>query len=215
MRRIAGAWLTAGLIVCAPAARAQEPPPPIGPVVLDVHGTVPKFPSNAQLADSRSLALNELPGVGLGLHAAAHVYVFRWKAVTFGLGGDLTMARAHTSGIQSGDQIVQRAVTERFTHFAPELSFNFGTGDGWSYISGGIGPSIWRIVPDGALPAPADQERLRTIDYGGGARWFIRRHLAFSFDVRFFAIDPGSVGFGVGSPRTTFIVAGAGISLKP
>ena len=45
--------------------------------------------------------------------------------------------------------------------FTPQLSLNFGTGDGWSYISGGLGPSIWSIVPDGAQPLPADDERLR------------------------------------------------------
>jgi hypothetical protein len=69
-------------------------------------------------------------------------------------------------------------------------------------------------VPDSASPTPSDEERLFTIDYGGGARWFIKRHLAFSFDVRFYAINPGTVGPNVGSPRTTLLIMGAGISLK-
>ena len=33
--------------------------------------------------------------------------------------------------------------------------------------------------------------RLKTINYGGGARWFAKAHVAFSFDVRFYAINPG------------------------
>ena len=95
-------------------------------------------------------------------------------------------------------------MTERYSTLAPQLSFNFGSGNGWSYISGGIGRSIWSIVPDGLDPLPADQERLKTINYGGGARWFIKNHLAFSFDVRFYATSPSeSFEFLPGSPRTT------------
>jgi hypothetical protein len=205
------------LLACAlPAAvAAQEPPPRIGPFVLDVHGTFPSFPDDTQLALSRALAQGDLPGVGLGLHAGAHVYVFTWKAMTVGLGGAAAVARAHSAEKQRSGVVIAQAVTERFAHAAPELSFNFGSGNGWSYVSGGIGLSTWSVVPDGYPPTSADEERLRTINYGGGARWFIRRHLAFSFDVRFYAIDPGSPhGDRPGSPRTTLLIAGAGVSLK-
>jgi hypothetical protein len=191
---------------------AQEPPPPIGPFVLDVHGTVPNFPDDAQLAASRGLSQADLPGVGFGVHAAAHVYVFKWKAMTVGLGGSVAAARAHAS---QKDAVVAQATTEKFAHAAPELSFNFGTGNGWSYISGGIGLSTWSIVPEGSVPSAADEQRLRTINYGGGARWFIKKHLAFSFDARFYQLDPGTPTiFGPGSPRTTLLIAGAGISVK-
>jgi hypothetical protein len=70
-------------------------------------------------------------------------------------------------------------------------------------------------VPEGAVPGPADQERLKTVNYGGGARWFTKRRLAFTFDVRFYAIDPGTPQRGrAGSPRTTMLIVGAGISVK-
>jgi hypothetical protein len=204
------------LLLGARAAAAQEPPPRIGPFVVDLHGTVPRFPSdNQQLADSRGLQLVELPGSGLGVHAGAHVYLLKWKAVTFGLGADLTMARAHQSAPQLGPDAFGRAVTERFTHFAPQLSFNFGDGDGWSYISGGIGTSTWSVVPDGQREKDPDVEHLKTINYGGGARWFIKRHLAFSFDVRFYAIDPSTPLPDLpNGPRTTLLIMGAGISVK-
>jgi hypothetical protein len=117
-------------------AIAQEPPPKIGPFVVDVHGTFPHFPDNAQLAASRGVDQRELPGLGFGLHAGAHVYVYKLKAVTFGLGGEITEARAHESAHQFSADDSSRAVTERFSHLAPILSFNFGDGDGWSYISG-------------------------------------------------------------------------------
>ena len=95
------------------------------------------------------------------------------------------------------------------------VSFNFGDGDGWSYLSGGIGTSTWSLVPDGLPPAAPDTEHLKTINYGGGGRWFIKRHLAFSFDVRFYAIEPTTPIPGHPSgPRTTLLIMGAGVSVK-
>jgi hypothetical protein len=193
------------------SVRAQEPPPPIPHVVLDIRGTFPKFTQEEQLAASRGLQVAELPGRGLGGDAGLHVYVFRWKAVTFGLGAQVTLGRGTTSA--EGTSV--RAVTERFTSFTPQLSFNFGDGEGWSYISGGIGVSQRVIVPTGGEITEVDEERLRTVNYGGGARWFIKTHLAFTFDVRFHQIDPGTPHFGLpGSPRSTLFVMGAGVSLK-
>jgi hypothetical protein len=108
-----------------------------------------------------------------------------------------------------------RTVTERLTYLGPQISFNFGTGAGWSYLSGGIAASTWSLVPDGQAPLPPDEERLQTIDYGGGARWFAKPHLAFSLDVRFYAVNPSTPIPGLpGGPRNTFFVFGAGISLK-
>lgn len=208
--------LVLALLTAARPAAAQGPPPRFPRLVIDAHGTVPRFPTeDQQLAASRGLVLRELPGAGLGLHAGAHVYVLTWKAVTFGLGADVTVARARRSAPQLSAEEFGRATTAQFTHVAPEISFNFGDGDGWSYISGGIGPGTWAIVPDGTSAGPADTERLQTINYGGGARWFIKRHLAFSFDIRFYAINPGTpVLDRPGSPRTTMTIMGAGISLK-
>ena len=210
------ALLLIGAALLIPSrVRAQEPPPKIGPFAFDVHGTVPHFPNDTQLMNSRELLTREMPGVGLGLHLSANVYLYKWKALTFGLGGDAAVARAHHGSELIAVDTVGRAVTERFTYVAPELSFNFGTGDGWSYLSGGIGRSQWSIVPDGAAPLNADRERHETINYGGGARWFARPHLAFSVDARFYAIYPGSPdGTRPGSPRTTLLIVGAGISVK-
>jgi hypothetical protein len=145
----------------------------------------------------------------------AHVYLLKWRAVTFGIGGELTFGRAHsTPSTAAGQTRVLRPVRERFTSVAPQLSFNFGTGHGWSYLSGGIGRSVWSIHPDGAEPGEADLEQLKTINYGGGARWFAKQHLAFSLDIRFYAIDPGTPFASTGSPRTTLMIFGAGVSVK-
>lgn len=195
----------------AQRADAQEPPP-IPRFVVDLHGTVVNFPADPNLAFSRGLDQAELPGRGLGGDVAVHAYPFKYRAVTFGIGGRLTTSRAH----RTQDQLsVLRPVTERFTYLGPQLSFNFGTGAGWSYISGGIAASTWSVVPDGSIAQPPDEERLRTIDYGGGARWFAKPHLAFSFDVRFYAINPSSPTLALaGGPRKTLMVVGVGISVK-
>jgi outer membrane protein with beta-barrel domain len=192
---------------------AQEPPPRIGPFVVDLHGTVPLFPEDLQLAQSRGMSLAELPGSGLGIQVGVHVYVFKWRAVTFGVGGEYASSRAKQTPLEGVTDV--RAATETFESLSPQLSFNFGTGHGWSYISGGIGLSTWYLVPEGQEPFPSDSEKLRTINYGGGARWFAKSHLAFSFDVRLYAIDPGTPYFGYpGSPRTTLLIIGAGVSVK-
>jgi hypothetical protein len=165
-----------------------------------------------ELAASRGLNLQELPGRGFGGAVGLHLYPFKAGPVTFGVGGRLSTTQA---GRTPAPQSSLRSVNGRFTHFGPQLSLNFGSGAGWSYLSGGISTSKWSIVPDGAVPLPPDEEGLKTLDYGGGARWFAKPHLAFSFDVRFYAVNPGTPVPGLPSgPRTTLLVVGAGISLK-
>jgi len=211
----AGVSLVLVLSVSAIPARAQEPPPPIPLFVVDVQGNVPRFPQDPILAHSRDISLTELPGAGLGGQLGVHVYFFRFKAMTVGVGGQTIVARAkQTPPTDVQNQI--KAVTEKFRSLSGQISLNFGSGTGWSYLSGGIGRTNWSIVPEGRKLLPGDEEVLKTINYGGGARWFAKSHLAFSFDVRLYAINPGvaSLPGHIGSPRTTFMVIGAGVSLK-
>ena len=223
MRISAAAFALLSVFAIARPARAQEPPPRIPFVVVDVHGSIPMFPSDsAGLAESRGMTLAELPGSGLGLQGAVTLYPLKLKAVTFGIGGEVIVSRSRQSAdaatiaaAVAAGLASPRSSEERFRSFAPQLSFNFGNGNGWSYISGGIGRSNWALVPDGQEGYPPDSEVLKTINYGGGARWFMKRHVGFSFDVRFYAINPGTIYQGiVGSPRTTLTVINAGVSIK-
>jgi hypothetical protein len=223
MRVLVASLVVIPIFLAARSARAQDPPPRLPWVVIDLHGTVPRFPSDSQpLADSRGMRLEELPGSGLGVQAGVHIYPFKWRVVTFGIGGEFTAGRGRQmppapveGAVPVAGAPILRPSEERFVSIAPQLSLNFGTGHGWSYLSGGLGQSVWAIVPEGQEGFPPDFERLRTVNYGGGARWFMKSHLAFSFDVRFYAIDPGTVYQGFpGSPRTTLTVISAGISLK-
>ena len=205
------------LLAVASPARAQDPPPRIPWFAVDLHASVPRFPDSDLLAASRDVVLAELPGRGLGLQTAVTLYPVRWRAVTFGIGGELITSRARKTPAApaAGQTTTLRATEERFRSIAPQLSFNFGSGHGWSYISGGLGRSTWSLVPADRAAFPSDAEALKTINYGGGARWFMKSHLAFSFDVRFYAINPGAPYLSVpGTPRTTLLVIGAGASIK-
>ena len=150
------------------AAFAQEPPPKIGPFVVDLHGTVPRFPEDVTLAGSRAMTLAELPGSGLGIQIGLHLYLAKWRAITFGVGGEFTSGRATQTPAEGA---TGRAATETFRCLSPQISFNFGNGNGWSYISGGIG---WATLTTGRVdkPLPDAGSGTKTINYGGGARWF-------------------------------------------
>jgi len=209
------------LVAVCSSASAQQAPPRIGPIVFDAHLTFPSFPSDSQqLADSRPLiSVTDLPVLGRGIDIAGQLYLLKVRKVTFGIGGNLMIGTSHSSvpTLPAGQTSFAHAVDERYTSFAPQVSINFGNGNGWSYLSGGIGQSTWSLVAvaDGITEGPADREALPTINYGGGARWFNKKHVGFSFDVRFYAINPGTP-FNVfpGIPRTRLLVMGAGVSVK-
>jgi len=194
-------------------AFAQDPPPPLPRVVVDLHGVIPVFPNDAeQLASSRGMKVAELPGAGYGARAGAHVYFLKIKAMTFGAGGE-AMLGASSSTPAEGTGLLP--VDERLKTASGQLSVNFGSGHGWSYLSGGMGRSLWSLHAAGSSLTNADTEALPTVNYGGGARWFAKKHLAFSVDVRLYEIQPGSpIAERPGSPRTRLLVVSAGISLK-
>jgi hypothetical protein len=221
MRRAVLALFAAASLSVHGRADAQNAPTPFPRVVVDLHGIVPVFPNdNAQLANSRfvternePLTVGELPGAGFGGRIGVHAYLFKWKAITFGIGGEVFSAKSTSNPSDPSLNLVP--VAERLTSADGQVSFNFGSGHGWSYLSGGFGRSQWSIIPAGQPATSADAESLPTANYGGGAHWSIRRHLGFSLDFRLYEIQPGSpTSTGPGSPRTRLLVAGAGIFLK-
>jgi hypothetical protein len=191
---------------------------------------VPKFPDDGQLAASRALSQAELPGSGMGLSAGIHIYLPKIAGITVGIGGEAMIGQSSTSPpVNPPPATSLRPVTETFKEVSPQLSLNFGSGTGWSYLSVGIGRALWSVVPEGATPLDVDGTPLRTISYGGGARWFAKKRLAFSLDVRVYEINgglpsqdlqlppspPDIVTTGPpGSPRTLLLVIGAGISVR-
>lgn len=206
------------VVLAAPRpAFAQDTPPRIGPFAVDLRGSVAAFGGDQELASSRLLLEQQMPGMGFGFTAGAHVYAPKVIGIVFGFGGELFMARAHAAApeIIPISPLAFRPITETFRTISPQVSMNFGHGNGWSYLSVGFGTATWSILPDGVPPRPLDVEAIRTINYGGGGRWFIRKRMAFSLDVRLYEIDNGSATDGIpGSPRTLLLVIGAGISVR-
>ena len=225
--------LALALFVCPPAS-AQQPPPRIGPFAVDIRLNFPGFPTDsAQLAQSRAIKITDLPGRGMGLEIGGQYYLFKWRGMTIGAGASFLWSSSSSDALDPPPKPTPPPTTplppgtplppiytglgasENFRSFAPQVSFNFGSGAGWSYISGGLGGSVWSLVPGGQQPVEADEASLKTINYGGGARWFKKKHIGFTFDVRFYAINPGIPNDGYGlSPRTTLLVIGGGVSLK-
>ncbi|HVG70411.1 MAG TPA: hypothetical protein VM819_05850, partial [Vicinamibacterales bacterium] len=92
---------------------------------------------------------------------------------------------------------------------APQVSANFGTRDGWSYLSAGVGIASVATEAADVMPGENESGRLRVVNFGGGARWFITERLAFGFDVRAHRIAAGS-----GTPKTALFAVSAGLSIR-
>jgi hypothetical protein len=200
------AFLVAGL--ARPAAAQDER---IGVFVVDVRGAVPRLGQSPDVAAGLNVPVAALPSWGLGVDVDAHVYPLRTRLITFGLGGSFLLAR----GRQTPDPEVDLPEVETtFTAVSPQISLNFGHRQGWSYLSGGIGTSRYEnAVGEGGV-AP-DVPRAKTINYGGGARWFTNDHMAIAIDLRFYAINPQEAAPPVPArPRMTLMVLSVGLGFR-
>jgi hypothetical protein len=224
-RSLRAAVLAAAILLPAPGAHAQEPVPPlpaapleepIGPYVIDARGVWARFKDDAAIAAPLGVAASDLPTRGLGLTVGAHVYPLRTRSFALGLGGELLLrARAsrtvppQTEGGPDGPTVVTR-----MTAISPHISLNFGKRNGWSYISGGFGKSSFtaELEQDPVGDAVSSPSALH---YGGGARWFAKKHLAFSFDIRFYSIRAQEVTTTRPAyPAMRLMVLSAGIGLR-
>jgi hypothetical protein len=216
------------LVAHARPASAQKQAPP-GPFAIDVRGAFAGYTPTSVSAAPFGLQKGQMPARGLGIDLGAHVYPLRTKRITLGIGGNWLTSR----GNKVPDPLVlphDPTTREKFEAFSGQLSLNFGSSEGWSYISGGIGtsrrsiqkfPVITTTGADGKAtttqsdePLTAKGARSKTINYGGGARWFASSHVAFGFDLRWYAVGPSVSSETVPAlPRQTLFVANAGISI--
>jgi hypothetical protein len=208
------------LIVASSLAAAAQPVPadpqrPIGPFVVDVRGALATYPTSDAIAAPRGLTTGNLPSVGLGLDVGAHVYPLRGRVATLGVGASFLFTRASRSPgeTDAGTTPAGPTVTTRLSAFSPQVSLNFGSGGGWSYLSGGYGMSTLTASRDD-FP-DEDGDGVGTFNYGGGARWFTGDHLAVTFDLRFYAMGPAEpTSAAAGHPRLTQFVLSVGVSLR-
>ena len=179
--------MAACLLLSMAHAVAAQPEQPVGGYVVDLRGSFAPYGQNEELANPLGLDPYSTPSLGLGFEAGAHAYLFRWSVITFGVGASFHTSRG--SAQPDPEFAVGPPTQTSFTAISPQVSFNFGGRDGWSYLSGGIGTSRLTLrAADTNDPLP--QRRANTLNYGGGARWFLSERLAFSLDLRFYAISP-------------------------
>lgn len=214
------------LPICS-AAQTDAPP---GPYAIDVRGALGSLPQDASFFPPAPTG-TPIPTGGAGFDIGGHLYLFHLGPARLGLGLNLFQVGAEaspatpsTSGSGTPPRPTVPQVTTRVRLFTPQLSFNFGSSRGWSYLSAGVGQITVSTATsafatgssDTAPITPArtrDTSALQTVNFGGGARWFNTQHLAFSFDVRFHKARGRSKG-GVSTVPVTLVTASAGISLR-
>jgi hypothetical protein len=205
--------LTLTFAALAAEARAQQDDP-VGPFVLDARVALPSFSSAESIATAWGFRSDQLPERGMGFELGAHVYPLRGRRVSLGLGASLMRASAKQDPLEDSETAATDPTVEsRISALTPQVSLNFGSSRGWSYISAGYG---WtrRTTGDADATLP-NGSNVTTVSYGGGARWFIKTHVAFSFDLRFYRL-PATVADadGPASPGYTMFVGTAGLSFK-
>ena len=167
----------------------------------------------------------ESPGRAWGAGGAATVYPLRLGIITFGIGASLSTAKGKSESLTivtgSGATATTRVtpiVRTGITNLAPQISINFGHELGWSYLSAGLGRSKITSHADaaGAEPAVAVPDSWnQAINFGGGARWFMKPRLGAGFDVRFIKLGSRSATATLPSAkRTQMWSISAGISIQ-
>jgi hypothetical protein len=181
------------LLALTGRAAAQAPEPP-GPWVLDLRGATAGLPSDT--AFFPTVPIDTLvPSRGFGFDVGAHVYLFTLGPSRVGVGANYVRVRGTTE-----------TVTAELRTVAPQVSFNFGTRSGWSYLGAGLGRGwVATTAQQLAGPASEDSGALTAMNFGGGARWFLTGHLGVGFDVRWHRVS--------GTPGTMLVSAAAGFSI--
>lgn len=226
----AAAYILGLAVLSAWPAEAQGlAPGRPGPYVIDVRvatvavpqdtGVFPPLPSGTAV-----------PSRAFGVDLGGHVYLLQLGAARLGIGAAFQRMRGTASPAEPAAGSTSAAparpdVEATFTSVAPQLSFNFGSSAGWSYLSAGYGraeiataSSAYGGSGSDTDPEPADSVESgsrASISLGGGARWFLRRRVAFSFDVRFHLVPAGVArGDAAPTPRATLVAASAGMSFR-
>jgi len=166
-----------------------------------------------------------LPGRGFGAAGGATVYPFKLGIMTLGLGASVSAGKGTgesltitTGSGSTAATTVTPIFRTRALHVIPQLSINFGHKLGWSYLSAGVGTTrisasadATSTMPEVGLPDSWNQ----ALNFGGGARWFMKPRLGAGFDVRFVKLGSrGATAVLPAARRTQMITFSAGISVQ-
>jgi hypothetical protein len=225
-RRAAMILLLGGLALATPAAGQTQTPDPPGPYAIDLRGAtaaVPQDPGFFPAVPTGTL----IPARGFGIDVGGHVYIASFKAARLGVGANLVRVRGSaappaptSTSTPSTTPVLPTTpdVAATVTTLAPQLSFNFGSSAGWSHVSVGYGRAHVKTSRSAfrtGTEAERDHGAVPALNFGGGARWFFKARLAFSFDLRFHMLSAGRAeGTEPATPKKTLVTAAVGISLK-
>jgi hypothetical protein len=198
------------LMAAPAAAQAVEP---IGIFAADARVAFPGYKQPESVATALGVDSLSLPTRGLGLVFGAHFYPLHRGALTLGIGGEVLASRRGRT-TETTDNTAAPTVITRFSSASPQISLNFGSKQGWSYLSGGLG--VGRLSTELESSTPADTAPLiRVINYGGGARWFLNQHTAVSLDIRFYGVTAQDASPSrPAQPHMTIFAISAGLALK-
>ena len=199
MRRCGGA-LVLLLVIAAPAAsQALIVDRPVGPYVIDLRGSMIGVPGDPLFFPPVGETI-PIPARAFGFEVGAHVYPFSLGPARVGIGAGYIRGRGTVP--EPGTTVANVSA------LVPQLSFNFGSRGGWSYLSVGYGNVRVRAAIE---DDEADSKSLDSLNYGGGARWFLSNHLGVGFDVRFHRVSPKA---SAGTPGFTVLSVTGGIALR-
>ena len=209
------------LLLASSKALAQEREP-LPWFVIDLHAASVGLPTAEGWIPAVS-GDTPIPDRAWGPALAATVYPIRAGIVTFGFGAAFSTAQGKSDSLEiiegSGATATTRitpTVRSRVTNLIPQVSINFGHKLGWSYLSAGVGRTKVDSRADyvGAqviVPAIWSQ----ALNFGGGARWFMKPRLGAGFDVRFVKLGSrGSTPTVPSARRTQMITFSAGITIQ-
>jgi hypothetical protein len=220
-------------LLATPAAAQIAAPAPPGPYVVDLRGATSAIPVDAGFYPPVPVGTS-VPSRGFGVDVGAHVYLFHVGPARLGVGASLLRVRGAVSPVprpsgSTSSSLTGAATTPEVdaavTAVAPQLSFNFGSAAGWSYLSAGVGRARVTSVTSAFAGTAAESGvtgaenansgMLSSLNFGGGARWFPKTRLGVSFDLRVHRISRGTADPSrPATPRTTVVAASVGISVR-
>ena len=204
-------------LLCPLTASAQDRRP-LPVAVAEVRGVTGSLMDDPVTAGHLGLAGGVLPGRASGGVAGLHVYPLRRGRLALGLGGEGLLARGRSALGSAGGAPTGNHVVRQLQGLSGIVSLNFGHEDGWSHISGGLGPLRFKNAFSATLTVPtpvADAPYLLTLNAGAGARWFLSDHVAFGFDLRmYFTRAEAGTTASAGRQAARLMLLSAGVTIK-
>jgi hypothetical protein len=227
-RCFAAVGVLAAALVGTPVVAQGIAPAAPGPYAIDLRGATGGLPSDTAFFPPAPPGTS-VPTRGYGVDVGAHFYPMQLGPARLGVGVGVLRIRGaaspETPSSSSTTAPTTPDVDSALTVIAPQVSFNFGSSAGWSYLSAGLGgarvtsaTSAFRgegTAPDVTPGADASSGFRRSMSIGAGARWFAKARLGVSFDLRVYFVSAGSAeGTRPATPRSTLTSASVGVSVR-